>query len=86
MLLIWICFGSDDDGDHRGKPSSEMGQYLRDVVAAGAEGGKECVAEGALGYVIHLAFVQGLDLVGPLPFPRPGFRHELFKHSALCSL
>ncbi len=35
--------GSDD----RGKPSPEVGQDLADVVATGAEHGKEGVANGA---------------------------------------
>lgn len=34
-------------GDNPGKPSPEVGQDLADVVAAGAERGKEGVADGA---------------------------------------
>jgi hypothetical protein len=39
--------GGDDGGEHPGKPSPEVGEDLSDVVAAGAEDGKEGVAECA---------------------------------------
>lgn len=47
ILAIGVVDYSPNGSENPGKPSPEVGQDLSDVVAAGAERGKEGVADGA---------------------------------------
>ena len=48
MVSLQRVFGGPQGSDNPDKPSPEVGQDLADVVAAGAQDGKQGIPDGAL--------------------------------------